>query len=170
MWERLEWHLRGWEHRFVRWLLGVVEELQRWLAAKQRPVARFVIAQQGEDHMAAQGALTGVAQGATGTFHAQALDANGNPASLPAGILPVWTSSDPVNAPVAPTVDGMTATVAVAGTAPVGTVVNLTVSATLADGVVPTSGPVAMPVLASSAVPTPPIEATVASFIITQSN
>lgn len=121
--------------------------------------------------MATQGNLVGVQQGSTGTFNAIGLDAAGNPAAFPTGVVPVWTSSDPVNAPVTATVDGLTATVAVQTTAPVGSTVTLSVMATQPDGSTPTSGPVPVPILAGNVTPPPPPPPLpVVSIIITQAN
>ena len=53
----------------------------------------------------------GTAPGSTSTFAANPQLAPG--VSLPLPFAPVWTSSDPVNAPVAPSADGLTASVSV---------------------------------------------------------
>jgi hypothetical protein len=91
----------------------------------------------------------GIAPGKLGKFAAQ----------LDTGVVPAWVSSDPTNAPVIPSADGMNASVAVIPTAPAGTPFTLTVSALIADGTNP-SGTLSVPVLALA----------VTSFIITQTN
>lgn len=91
--------------------------------------------------------IIGIAPGASATFDAVPLDKNGSNDSLPAGIVPVWTSSDTVNAPVVAAADGMSATVAVAASAPAGVAFTLSVSATLTDGTVP-AGTASVPVFA----------------------
>jgi hypothetical protein len=103
--------------------------------------------------------LKGITQGATATFVATPQDKNGDPITLPAGIVPTWTSSDPTGAPVTADADGLTATVTVSDAATAGSTFTLSVSAALANGTTPT-GEADVPVLA--------VEAEVASFVITQ--
>lgn len=113
--------------------------------------------------MPTQSPVVGIAIGATGTFLATPVDASGNTVTLPAGIVPTWTSSDTTNAPVVPSADGLTVTVSVPSTAPttlVGTTFTLSLAATLANGAVVT-GTVNVPFLSAST-------GTVASFVITQ--
>ena len=55
-----------------------------------------------------------------------------------AGLVPAWTSSDSVNAPVSADSTGLVATVAIPASAVVGTTFTLTVSLTNADGTVAT--------------------------------
>jgi hypothetical protein len=100
----------------------------------------------------------GIAPGKLGKFAAQPVNAQG-PTQLDTGVVPAWVSSDPTNAPVIPSADGMNASVAVIPTAPAGTPFTLTVSALIADGTNP-SGTLSVPVLALA----------VTSFIITQTN
>lgn len=114
--------------------------------------------------MPVQSPVVGIVIGATGSFLATPVDAAGNVVTLPAGIVPTWTSSDLTNAPVVAAVDGLTATDAVPASAPatlVGTTFALSVSATLADGTTGT-GTVSVPFLASTTV------GPFAGFVITQ--
>jgi hypothetical protein len=125
------------------------------LAAEQHAVAGFVIMQlnlEGEEMP-----ILGIAPGATGQFSAQPVDKNQNNDALPAGVVPVWTSSDTVNTTVTPTADGLGAAVAVSASAPPGTPFTLSISATLPDGTTPT-GTASVPVFALE----------VASFVINQ--
>lgn len=103
--------------------------------------------------MPSQAPVAGIKIGSTGTFVAIPIDAQGNAVTLPAGTIPVWTSSDTTNAPVIPSTDGLTATDTVPSTAPttlVGTNFTLSVSATLADGT-SGSGTTPVPFLAATA-------------------
>jgi|SRR5882757_6269588 len=75
-------------------------------------------------------AVVGIKIGATGSFQAIPLDAQGNPVPVPAGYLPTWISFDPTYAPVVASSDGLTATVTVPLNAPstlVGTTFTLSV-------------------------------------------
>ena len=76
------------------------------------------------------------------------------------GNLPVWTSSDTVNAPVSADATGLIATVAIPATAVVGTAFTLTISYTNADGAVATG------TLDQTIVAAPPADIT--SFTIAQ--
>ena len=106
-----------------------------------------------------QGSLTGIAPGSTGTFSLTPVDKNGNPSSLPSGVVPSWTSSDPTNAPLVVSDDGLSATCTVPDSAPAGTQITLSVTATLPDGTTP-NGSAQFPILTLE----------VASFIITQTS
>lgn len=86
--------------------------------------------------------ITGIVPGATGLFAEAPLPVG---TTLPAGVVPVWTSSDPANAPVTASADGTTASVAVPAAASAASF-NLSVSATLPDGTTP-SGKVTVPIL-----------------------
>lgn len=112
--------------------------------------------------MPVQEPVIGIAAGATGTFLSTPVDAAGNATTLPAGIVPTWTSSDPTNAPVVASADGLTVSVTVPATAPVGTTFTLSVTATLADGTTPT-GTTPVPFL-------PAVTTVVSSFVITQAS
>ena len=68
--------------------------------------------------------ITGIVAGATGVFKETPLPQG---ASIPAGTIPVWTSSDTTNAPVVPSADGTTCSVTVPATATI-TTFNLTVA------------------------------------------
>lgn len=54
------------------------------------------------------------------------------------GLIPTWTSSDTVNAPVTADATGLVGTVSIPATAVIGTAFNLTVSLTNADGTIAT--------------------------------
>lgn len=90
-------------------------------------------------------AIKGILAGQTGTFVASWFDGpngTGAPGALPSGVVPVWTSSDPTNAPVVvassdPT--GNTATVTVPTGGPSSGSFTLTATATLADGTTPSA-------------------------------
>jgi hypothetical protein len=105
-----------------------------------RKVHSFVIHQKGEHrHMA----ITGVTAGAVGDFQAVPVPAG---AVLPAGVVPVWTSSDVTIATVAspnPDVTGLTTVLTGVKTGSV----TLTVSATLPDNSV-AQGSVVVPIIA----------------------
>jgi len=122
-------------------------------------VESFSIQQTGDDM-----AVTGIAPGATGNFTATPLDSSGNPISLPAGAQPpVWSTSDPTNAPVVASADGLSASVTVPSTT-AGGVFTLSVSSPDLPG--SPSGAVSVPI--NVAPPPPP--ATVASFSINQNS
>jgi hypothetical protein len=147
--------------------LKVLECIESKLPPK--PVfAGFVITQlkEGEFDMPAQEPVVGIKIGATGTFLATPVDAQGNVVTLPAGIVPTWTSTDTLNAPVVAATDGLTATDTVPSTtsaALVGTNFTLSVTATLADGTAG-SGTTPVPFLASGVV------GPFAGFVITQTS
>lgn len=149
-------------HRIEHLLEQQLHVLKQILHALNPHANHFVITQIGEI-MPTQSPVVGIAIGATGTFLATPVDASGNTVTLPAGIVPTWTSSDTTNAPVVPSADGLTVTVSVPSTAPttlVGTTFTLSLAATLANGTVVT-GTVNVPFLSAST-------GTVASFVITQ--
>lgn len=123
---------------------------------RQHEVARFIITQQGEINMPTQGPLTGIAPGASGSFAAQPVDASGNPQTLAAGVVPVWSSSDSTDA-ITPAADGLTASVAVSASASAGSTHTLSVA--LPDGTA--NSPVSLPILGTAPAP-------VASFVVTQ--
>lgn len=136
-------------------ILCKLEHLEKLL--EPRVVASFIITQQGDVTMPTQGPLTGLAPGASGNFTATPVDASGNPTTVAAGVVPVWASDDPTDI-VTPSADGLSASVAVAGTATVGATHNLSVA--LPDGTA--ASPASLPIL-------PPAVQPVASFVITQS-
>lgn len=103
-------------------------------------------------------AIKGILPGQSGSFALQDIPLN---SVLPAGVIPVWTSSDTTNAPVVASADGLSASVALSASAVPGGSFNLQVDATLPDGTTPSSGPVAIPILA----PPPPEPS---SFVINQ--
>ena len=102
-------------------------------------------------------AIKGIAPGSTGTFDAGPVNADGVPAALPAGVIPQWSSSDSVNAPVIAAADGLSATVTPPASAPTGVQFTLSVTATLPDGTTP-SGSAAVPLLVAE----------VTAFVISQ--
>lgn len=112
--------------------------------------------------MPTQQPVIGIKAGSTGVFTATGVDSTGAAQTLPTGVIPQWGSSDTVNAPVTASVDGLTVSVIVLATAPVGTTFQLSVIATLADGTTPT-GSTAVPFLAGT-------PAQVVSFVITQAS
>lgn len=140
---------------------------------KEKAIASFNITQQGEIPMSvAQGPLAGIAAGATATLTANPFDPSGNP-SNPASVAPVvlvWTSSDPVNFPVASsgTAGDLTATVAPPATADPAATATISVAqvAPLADGSNATGSATESIVTVT---PPPPPPVAIAQFIITQS-
>jgi hypothetical protein len=93
-------------------------------------ITGFVITQQGDPM-----ALLAIAPGNSPVYTATPTPAGTAPG---AGLVPTWTSSDPLNAPVTADVTGLIGTVAIPATAVVGTVFTLTISLTNADGSVAT--------------------------------
>jgi hypothetical protein len=143
----MEFHCKETEKN-IREIKKYVHEILKILRRERHEVVSGVIEQiPGENQMA-----NGILPGATGTFVVSWFDGpngTGNPGGLPAGILPVWTSSDPTNAPVVVSPSdpsGNTVTVTVPTTATPETF-TLTAVATLADGTTPTAGPTGFPVL-----------------------
>jgi hypothetical protein len=129
-------------HRTLKLILHLVREIRDLLKFLAQ-VNGFTIEQiQGDNSVA----ITGVGPGAVGTFKATPTN-NGNPASLPPGVVPIWTSSDTTNAPITSvSPDGLTAQVTVAPTAAPGTQFVLTVTATLPDNTQP-NGTATVPIL-----------------------
>lgn len=154
------WIFSAHHHDRIEHLLEEQNCLLREILYVLKPHAtRFVITQIGEI-MPTQSPVTGIVVGATGTFLATPVDASGNAVTLPAGIIPTWTSSDVTNAPVVPSADGLTVSVTTLASAPVGGSFTLSLTATLATGAVVT-GTVNVPFLAASTgIPT--------NFVITQ--
>jgi hypothetical protein len=103
--------------------------------------------------------ITGIPQTGSGTFAGTPLDASGNPATLPAGIVPVWSASD-AGITLAPAADGLSVVASAASTLVAGASFTLTVMATMPDGTKPT-GAASVPIL-------PPVVSEVASFQINQ--
>ena len=101
-------------------------------------------------------AISGILPGNTGVFTAQPVDKNGNPAALPAGLVPAWASSDPTNAPVTWSADGLTASVI---TTAAFTGCKLSIAVNMPDGTQPT-GTETVPVLTFE----------VAAFVIAQTS
>ena len=149
------------EKHILKAIYGEIQSIrfvvQEWFALWKKvvvsTVVRFEITQLEDGKMKVTKfktvitSLIGIAPGATGTFVAIPVDANGNQDMLPAGIIPTWVSSDPTNAPVVPSADGLSASVSLSPSATPGTPFTLTVSAPLPDGSTPTSGPESIPVL-----------------------
>ena len=95
-------------------------------------------------------AALAIVVGTTRTFDLEDIPVG---SQLPAGVTPIWSTSDEVNTSLTPSADGLHCAVAVAQDAPVPGGFNLTVEAALPDGTNPTSGPVAV---AFQAEPPPP--------------
>lgn len=94
------------------------------------------------------GVPIGIVVGGNGNFQATPLDINGVATTLPAGVIPVWTSSNPAVATVAtPDPTGLTCILTGVST---GTV-TLQITATLPGGGTP-SGEVSVPVTAGQTV------------------
>lgn len=108
--------------------------------------------------MPVQGPLLGIAPGLSDVFQAAPVDASGNPVTLPAGTVPVWSSDDPTDA-ITPAADGLSASVSVAATATPGAFHTLTVA--MPDG--SASSPNPLPILGGTTG-----GGTVASFVVTQ--
>ena len=123
---------------------------------EKHAVVKFVVMQ--VDAQGDEMPIQGIAPGTAGQFTAQPVDKNGNNDTLPAGVIPAWTSSDTTNAPVTfQSPDGLSCTVTVAANAPAGTPFTLNVSATLPDATNPT-GSASVPIFALE----------VASFVVNQ--
>jgi hypothetical protein len=135
-------------------LYEILKELKE-LKPKHNRIERFAISQQGVSPMA----LLPVAPGFSPVYTATPVPAGTFPA---AGNLPVWTSSDTVNAPVTADATGLIGTVAIPATAVVGTAFSLTVTYTNADSTVATG------TLSQTIVAAPPSDIT--SFTIAQTS
>lgn len=111
------------ERKFLRQaVLEIIHLLNRQVG--------FTIQQvQGEQSMA----ITGIVAGATGQFTATPTPAG---SKIPDGTVPVWTSSDPANAPAVASADGLSCSVAVPAGA---TITTFTLSVQNQDGTFPTS-------------------------------
>ena len=132
-------------------LLKEIVRLLRKLVKEEDPnrITGFVIAQENT--------MLPIAPGFSPVYTATPVPAGTFPAP---GNLPVWTSSDTVNAPVTADPTGLVATVAIPATAEVGASFTLTVNYTNADGVVATGS------ISQSIVAAPPSDIT--SFTIAQ--
>lgn len=114
-----------------------------------------------------QAPVTGIVQGATGTFVVDLIDENGNVITDPAIISSVtltWSSSDTVNEPVVSsgTAGDLGASISVPATAPVDSTGAL-LTVTTDNGI---TGSVDVPVLAGT--PPPPPPTTIAGVLIRQ--
>jgi len=140
--------------------LFVLKRIEDKLGPKPE-VRSFIITQrtEGETNMADQQPVKGIVPGTSATFDATPQDAAGNTITEPVGTVPTWISSDPVNAPVVASTDGLSASITASPTAPLNTTFTLSVSLTNADGTV-ANGSTPVPFIAASVV--------VASFVITQ--
>lgn len=134
-----------------------IAQILRGSVPRSTEVTAFHVVQL--DSKGAPMAAKGIAPGSTGTFAAGPANAQGQPAELPAAVIPAWTSSDPVNAPVAASPDGSTASVSVPANAPTGTPFTLSIQATLPDGTTP-----------KGSLPVPVLVAEVTQFIPTQTS
>lgn len=90
--------------------------------------------------------ITGIVAGATGVFQETPTPAG---AVIPAGSIPVWTSSDTANAPAVASADGTTCSVAVPAGA---TITSFSLTVGNQDGTFPTTVtvPVTQPVIAQT--------------------
>ena len=114
------------EHRdCCKFLRSAVLEIIHLL---NRQTGFSVVQLEGEDSMP----ITGIVAGATGVFKETPLPLG---AVIPAGTIPVWTSSDPTNAPAVASADGTTCSVAVPATA---TITSFDLSVQNQDGSFPT--------------------------------
>lgn len=108
--------------------------------------------------MPLQGPVRGIAPGTSARFQGSPLDLSGNfVTDLPSDLIMTWISSDSINAPITGPVTGEFVTISVPTTAVIGSTFTLSVSATLADGSIP-SGSTPIAILGSQII---------ASFIIT---
>jgi hypothetical protein len=127
----------------------IAQSLRRLVG--RRGVTALKLEQIGDDNMVT-GTILGFTPGKTAKFQIIPVDANGNADSLVAGTTLKYTSSDPVNAPIAADpadATGLTALVPVAAGIPAGSVVTLQVDASAqADGTLPTTGPVKVATIA----------------------
>lgn len=116
----------------VRQVIRLLEEILAFLKSNVNHTVSFTIAQQPQG----DSTMLPIAPGFSPVFTATPLPIGAFPAP---GNLPVWSSSDTVNAPIA-SVDptGLVATVAVPAGASVGASFTLGVSYTNADGTVAT--------------------------------
>lgn len=115
------------EHRdCCKFLRGAVLEIIHLL---NRQTGFSVVQLQGENSMP----ITGIVAGATGVFQETPLPLG---AVIPAGTIPVWTSSDPTNAPAVASADGTTCSVSVPATA---TITSFVLAVQNQDGTFPTS-------------------------------
>lgn len=146
----------GSEHKLLKEMLHelrrenyILEKIVHRLIPDEH-IESFTITQQGDTM-----SLLPIAPGFTPGFTATPTPSTSVPSTPP-----VWTSSDTTNAPVTASASGLTATVAIPASAPVGNTFTLTVSYTNADGTVAT-GTATFTIVAS---PSPDIT----SFTITQ--
>ena len=102
------------------------------------PVAFRVTLTEGEDHMAKAVNATmdfQLLDNGSATATLTPIDSVGEPTTLPAGVVPAWSSSDPAVV-VVPAADGMSAALAPASPPVLATGVVITASATLPSGAV----------------------------------
>jgi hypothetical protein len=111
---------------------STLQEINRKLDQLLTPEVESFTIQQTGDSMP----LTAPDPGATLQFTATPTPAG---STLPAGVVPTWTSSDPTNVTITTDPTGLIATVVLSSAIPVGESVTLTISATLPDGTTPTA-------------------------------
>jgi hypothetical protein len=111
--------------------LKTISQQLTQLLPEPAEVESFSITQTGAPNMA----LIAIAPGSSPVFTATPVPAGTAPGP---GLVPTWTSSDTVNAPVTADPTGLIGTVAIPTSAVVGTSFTLTVSLTNADGTVAT--------------------------------
>lgn len=106
--------------------------------------------------------IQGIVPGQTATFTVSPLNKTQNPVPLPLTGVPVWTSSDPTNAPIQPSADGLSATVTIAPDFEPGQGTHFSLTVTMPDGSASTSFDVPY----DSGVP--PVDNSVSAFVLTQ--
>ena len=140
------------EVKFLYKIRCELHELSRFF--EHQNVTSFKITQQG-----ATMAITGIAPGGTGTFTATPLNSGGTPVSLPAAMIATWSSDAPLAVVTPSATDPLTCNLVLDPSITGGTVINLAIAATNADGT-PASGSAPVPVLS--------VTVDVASFAINQ--
>jgi hypothetical protein len=139
------------EKQILEQILHTVNRIEREMARKPKFITAFEIKESTP--------MLPIAAGFSPVYTATTVPAGTFPAP---GNVPVWTSSDTVNAPVAADPTGLIGTVAIPATAVVGTTFSLSVSYTNADGTVATGS------LSQTIVAAPPSDIT--SFSIAQTS
>ncbi len=132
-------------------LEALIEEVEEF---EDQPV-RAIITQGRKTNMSVSGTIKGLAPGASDSFFATPVDANGNALPLPAGSpVPVFTADDP-SVVIVNGADGLSAVVTAAPTATLGGFFNLNWSVTLAGASAPITGTANVPYLPGAPPPPP---------------
>lgn len=113
--------------------------------------------------MPTQEPVVGIVAGNRGTFTAVAVDAQGDVAHIPAGLVPIWFSSDSINAPVVASADGLSAHVDIPANVDTSTVTSFNLLMSCLVIGVTIQGHVTVPIL-----PIPNISPV--AFVITQNS